>query len=67
MLMFPITDDVAKLLGRNHEFREPVRRRKQAVRSECLNEGLQGESEEPQATEPPDDVEAHKDFWTFAR
>ena len=46
-----MADDAAKLFGRDYEFREPTRRRKQAVRSEGLREGLQGESGEPQGTD----------------
>ena len=37
----------------------------QTVRSEDLIGELQGESEEPQPTEPSDDAEARKDFWSI--
>ena len=63
-LIFPIADGTAKLLGRDHEIREATPRREQPVGSEDLSGELQGELEGPQPTEPTDDAEAQKDFWS---
>ena len=60
--IFPVADSTAKLLGRDHEFREPTLRREQTVSSEDLNEEPQGEAEDPQATESRDDAEARRDL-----
>ena len=64
ILIFPIADGTAKLLGRDHEFRESALRKEQPVKSEDLSEELQGEPEGFQPTESRDDAEARKDFWS---
>ena len=61
--IFPFADGTAKSAGRNCEFRVPTQRREPTVRSEELSEEIQGESGEPQPTEPTDDAEARADFW----
>ena len=63
--IFPIADGTAKWSGRDYEFREPSLRLRQTVGSEDLSGELQGESEEPQPTEPKNDAEARKDFWSI--
>ena len=63
-IMFPKADGTAKLSGRDCEFRESTVRREQLVRSEDLSGELQGEAEGFQPTEPTDDGEARKDFWS---
>ena len=62
---FPFADGTATLSGRGYEFREPIQRREQTVRSEDVSGELQSESEEPQSTEPSDDAEARKNFWSI--
>ena len=62
---FPIADGLVRWLGRDHEFREPTRRREQPVGSEDLSGELRGEPEVPQPTESKDDAEARKDFWSI--
>ena len=56
--IFPIADGTPKLLGRDHEFREPTVRQQQPVESEDLSGELQGEPEGFQPTESRDDAEA---------
>ena len=63
--IFPIADGTAKWSGRDYEFREPSPRLRQTAGSEDLSGELQGESEEPQPTEPKNDAEAQKDFWSI--
>ena len=63
--IFPVAHGTAKLSGRDYEFREPTLRRTQTVGSEDLSGEIQGESEEPQPTEPKDDVEVRRDFWSI--
>ena len=53
-----VADGTAKLSGREHEFREPTRRREQTVESEDFSGKLQGEPEGVQPAEPTDDAEA---------
>ena len=55
----------AKLLGRDHEFREPAPRQERPERSAVLSGESQGEPEEFQPTETKDDAEARKDFWSI--
>ena len=62
--IFPVADGPAKLSGRDHDFREPTRRREQPARSEDLRGQLQGELEGFQPTESTD-AEALADFWSI--
>ena len=61
----PIADGKAKLLGRDHEFRESAQRQEQPGESEDLSGQLQGEPEGFQPTESGDDAEVRKDFWSI--
>ena len=63
--VLPIADGTAKLLGRDHEFRESDLRQEQPVRSEDLSGELQGEPEGFQPTESRGDDEARRDFWSI--
>ena len=63
--MFLIADGIAKLSGRDYEFREPIVRREPTVRSEDLSGEIQGESGESQPAEPTDDAEVRADFWSI--
>ena len=56
--VFPIADGIAKLSGRDYEFRAPTLRREQPGRSEDLSGEIRGESEEFQLAELTDDAEA---------
>ena len=62
---FPAAGGKEKMFGRDHEFREPTRRREQPVSCEGLREELQGEPEGPQPTESTDDAEARAGFWSI--
>ena len=65
--VFPVADGTAKLSGRDYEFRAPTLRREKPERSEDLSGEIQGESEESPPAGPPDDAEAHGDFWSIER
>ena len=59
IILFPITDEQAKLSGTDHGVRESTPRREQVVGSEVLQEELQGNSERsPPTDETIDDAEA---------
>ena len=58
--LFSMADGTAQLSGREYEFRGPTLRRDQTAGCE-----VQGDPEEPQPTEPRDDVEAQNDFWSI--
>ena len=63
--VFPVADGTAKLLGRDHEFRESAQRHEQPGESEDLSGQLQGELEGFQPTESKNDAEVWKDFWSI--
>ena len=56
-----MTDDAAKLTGRDHELPEFTLRREQIVRSEKI----QDEPGESEPTEATDDAEVWRDFWSI--
>ena len=51
--------------GRDYDFQESTLRREQTEWIQVFSEKLQGESGESQTTEPKDDVEARRDFWSI--
>ena len=63
--IFPVADGTAKWSGRDHEFREPTRRREQPVGSADLSGELQGASGESQPTDSTHDAEARAAFWSI--
>ena len=63
--IIPFADGTAKLLWKDHEYREPTLRREQTVRNEDFSRELHGELGESQPTEPTDDAEACADFWSI--
>ena len=63
--IFPCAHGAAKLLGRDHEFREPTLRQEQLVKSEDLSEEIPGESGMSQPAESPHDAEARADCWSI--
>ena len=63
--IFPIAHGATKLLGREHEFREPALRQEQPVGSEDLSGELQGEPEGLRPTERQNDAEERNDFWSI--
>ena len=59
--IFPVADGTAKMLGRDHEFRESALRQEQLAKSEDLSGELQGEPEGVQQTESRNNTKARKD------
>ena len=51
--------------GRDYDFQESTLRREQTEWIQVFSEELQGESGESQTTEPKDDAEAQRDFWSI--
>ena len=54
-----------QLSGTDCEFQESTLRREQTERRESFSGDSHGEAEEPQPTEPTDDAEARRDFWSI--
>ena len=63
----PFTDGTAKLLRRDHDFREPTPRREPTAGSEDFSRELRGEPGESQPTESTEDAEAGADFLVDPR